>query len=61
MVAGEILRLNRVTGYNPAHIISPSIKFFQLSQIMKAGDYHPNVQQRYFLEGEHDVHKCDST
>lgn len=52
---------NRVTGSNLACIISPSIKFFQHSQTMKAGDYHPNVQQRYFLEGEHDVHKCDST
>lgn len=28
---------------------------------MNTWNYYPNVQQRYFLEGEHDVHKRDST
>lgn len=60
-VAEEILHLNRVTGYNLACIISVRIKFFSYSRTTDIWNYYPNVQQRYFLGDDHDVHKCDST
>lgn len=60
-VAEGIPRLNNVTGYNLTCIISLSIKFFQHSQTMNPWNYYPDVQQRCFLEGEHDVHSRDST
>lgn len=60
-MAEEIPRLSKVPGYNLSCIFSESIKFFYYSQAMNIWNYYPDVQQRYFLEGEHDVHKCNAT